>query len=129
MVGVDTQVFHGFVRCGAGGAITGVGNALPKEVLRRVEMCEQAAAETQPRVDWLPNSTMHSPVLATFDEGPDLVLYYKHLMSWKVVPNTSISSTPTDQLAPSQKAFLEAQWKLFRDWWDSWDGKDWRPDA
>ncbi|MEZ6135633.1 MAG: dihydrodipicolinate synthase family protein [Pirellulaceae bacterium] len=30
MVGVDTQVFHGFVRCGAGGAITGVGNALPR---------------------------------------------------------------------------------------------------
>ena len=30
MVGVDTQVVHGFVRCGAKGAITGVGNALPK---------------------------------------------------------------------------------------------------
>ena len=29
MVGVDTQVFHGYVRCGAAGAITGVGNALP----------------------------------------------------------------------------------------------------
>ena len=28
MVGVDTQVYHGFVHCGAGGAITGVGNAL-----------------------------------------------------------------------------------------------------
>lgn len=34
MVGVDTQVFHGFIHCGAGGAITGVGNALPREVLR-----------------------------------------------------------------------------------------------
>ena len=30
MVGVDTQVFHGFVRCGAVGAITGVGNALKR---------------------------------------------------------------------------------------------------
>ena len=44
MVGVDTQVYHGFVNCGAKGAITGVGNALPKETLRYVELCEQAAA-------------------------------------------------------------------------------------
>ena len=32
MVGVDTQVVHGFVRCGATGAITGIGNALPGPV-------------------------------------------------------------------------------------------------
>ena len=38
MVGVDTQVFHGFVRCGAVGAITGVGNALPRPVLRLVAL-------------------------------------------------------------------------------------------
>jgi len=44
MVGVDTQVFHGFVRCGAVGAITGIGNALPKPVLRLISLCEQAAA-------------------------------------------------------------------------------------
>ena len=43
LVGVDTQVFHGYVRCGAAGAITGVGNALPVEVLRLVELCEKAA--------------------------------------------------------------------------------------
>jgi 4-hydroxy-tetrahydrodipicolinate synthase len=43
MVGVDTGVFHGFVNCGAGGAITGVGNALPKEVLHLVALCEKAA--------------------------------------------------------------------------------------
>ena len=33
LVGVDTQVFHGFVNCGAIGAITGIGNVLPREVL------------------------------------------------------------------------------------------------
>ena len=33
MVGVDTQVLHGFLHCRAGGAITGVGNALPAQVL------------------------------------------------------------------------------------------------
>ena len=43
MVGVDTQVVHGYVRCGAGGAITGVGNALPTEVLHLVKLCERAA--------------------------------------------------------------------------------------
>jgi 4-hydroxy-tetrahydrodipicolinate synthase len=34
MVGVDTQVGHGFIRCGAVGAITGIGNCLPREVSR-----------------------------------------------------------------------------------------------
>ena len=34
MVGVDTEVFHGFVNCGACGAITGIGNVFPREVLR-----------------------------------------------------------------------------------------------
>ena len=43
MVGVDTEVFHGFVNCGACGAITGIGNVLPREVLRLVELCERAA--------------------------------------------------------------------------------------
>jgi len=33
MAGVDTQVYHGFINCGATGAITGIGNCLPKEVL------------------------------------------------------------------------------------------------
>ena len=42
MVGVDTQVFHGFVNCGAVGAITGVGNALPKPTLRLIELCQEA---------------------------------------------------------------------------------------
>src|SRR5689334_4000123 len=80
MVGVDTQVFHGFVRCGAVGAITGVGNALPKPVLRLIELCEQAACgDVQARrlAEELDNALR---VLSTFDEGPDLVLYYKQLM-------------------------------------------------
>ncbi len=43
MVGVDTQVVHGFVNCGATGAITGIGNVLPREVLHLVSLCERAA--------------------------------------------------------------------------------------
>jgi 4-hydroxy-tetrahydrodipicolinate synthase len=38
MVGVDTQVVHGFVNCGAVGAITGIGNALPAEVMHLVAL-------------------------------------------------------------------------------------------
>ncbi len=43
MAGVDTQVMHGFVNCGATGAITGIGNVLPREVLQLVELSKQAA--------------------------------------------------------------------------------------
>ncbi len=43
MVGVDTEVFHGYVNCGATGAITGIGNVLPKEVLHLAALCEKAA--------------------------------------------------------------------------------------
>ncbi len=44
MVGVDTAVFHGFVNCGASGAITGIGCVLPKEVLHLLALCRAAAA-------------------------------------------------------------------------------------
>ena len=44
MVGVDTQVCHGFIRCGAVGAITGIGNCLPREVLHLIALCKLAAA-------------------------------------------------------------------------------------
>ncbi len=80
MVGVDTQVFHGYVRCGAVGAITGVGNCLPTPVLRLLELCQQAAngdAEARRLAREL-NAALE--VLSTFDEGPDLVLYYKYLL-------------------------------------------------
>ena len=80
MVGVDTQVFHGFVNCGAVGAITGVGNALPKQVLRLIELCREAAeGNVESRRLALELDSAMS-VLSKFDEGPDLVLYYKELM-------------------------------------------------
>lgn len=122
MVGVDTQVFHGYVNCGARGAITGVGNALPTEVLRLVELCKQAAAgdATARRLALELEEAMH--VLSTFDEGPDLVLYYKHLMVLEGHSKYEHQLYQTDQLSPSQKSFIEAQWRLFRDWWASWSG-------
>lgn len=122
MVGVDTQVYHGFVRCGAAGAITGVGNALPNEVLRLVELCEQAASGDAyaRKLAWELNEAL--TVLSTFDEGPDLVLYYKYLMVLEGHPEYEHHFNATDALSPSQRQFLKSQWELFRNWWTDWPG-------
>jgi 4-hydroxy-tetrahydrodipicolinate synthase len=122
MVGVDTQVFHGFVRCGAVGAITGVGNALPRQVLRLIELCQQAAAgdvEARRLARELDDALS---VLSTFDEGPDLVLYYKRLMVLEGHPEYERHFNPSDALSPSQREFLQAQWQLFKRWWSEWPG-------
>ncbi|MFN5392377.1 MAG: dihydrodipicolinate synthase family protein [Planctomycetota bacterium] len=122
MVGVDTQVFHGFVRCGAVGAITGVGNALPRQVLRLIELCTKAAAgcvESRRLAQELDSAIA---VLSKYDEGPDLVLYYKHLMVLEGNPEYANHFNPSDALSPSQKAFLEEQWKQFKAWWSKWPG-------
>ena len=123
MVGVDTQVFHGMVRCGAVGAITGVGNALPKQVLRLLELCTQAAAGDGQARKLAAELNDAMAVLSTYDEGPDLVLYYKHLMVLEGNPEYEYHFNSYDALSTSQKAFLEQQWTQFRTWWDSWAGK------
>lgn len=123
MVGVDTQVYHGYVHCGAAGAITGVGNALPREVLRLIALCEKAAtgcAESRRLAQELSEALT---VLSTFDEGPDLVLYYKSLMVLEGNPEYSRHFNPEDALSPSQQEFLHSQWRLFRQWWSQWPGK------
>ena len=123
MVGVDTQVYHGFIRCGAVGAITGVGNALPKEVLRMVELCQKAASGDSEARRLAAELDEAMTVLATYDEGPDLVLYYKHLMVLEGNSEYKHHFNTSDALSSSQKAFLEEQWNTFRNWWESWSGK------
>lgn len=122
MVGVDTQVFHGFVNCGAVGAITGVGNALPREVLRLIELCRAAASGDAGarRLAAELDSALH--VLSTYDEGPDLVLYYKELMVLEGHEAYRNHIHPADRLGESQRGYLHAQWRQFRDWWNSWEG-------
>jgi 4-hydroxy-tetrahydrodipicolinate synthase len=122
MIGVDTQVVHGFVRCGAGGAITGVGNALPREILRLVELCSQAAEGGHEAYRLATELDEALSVLSSYDEGPDLVLYYKHLMVLEGNPEYAHQINPGDQLSASQKAQLEDQWRQFRQWWSSWPG-------
>jgi 4-hydroxy-tetrahydrodipicolinate synthase len=122
MVGVDTQVFHGFVRCGAVGAITGIGNALPGPVLRLVELCTRAAAGDVEARRLALELEEALRVLSTFDEGPDLVLHYKWLMVLEGHGAYEHHINPSDALSPTQRAFTEAQWRLFRDWWGGWRG-------
>lgn len=123
MVGVDTQVVHGFVHCGAGGAITGIGNALPKEALRLVDLCQHAATGEAESLRLAQELDAALRVLSTFDEGPDLVLYYKHLMVLEGNAEYQHQIHRSDTLSPQQKAFLESQWRQFRRWWEDWPGK------
>lgn len=120
MVGVDTMVVHGFVNCGAKGAITGVGNALPREVLHLVALSEAAAAgDATARVKAMElDEAMR--VLATYDAGPDLTLYYKHLMVLEGHKEYALHLNPSDALSPAQKGHLEFAWKQFRAWYANW---------
>jgi len=124
LVGVDTQVFHGFVRCGAAGAITGVGNCLPSEVLTLVDLCRRAAAgdPEATRLAHELDDALH--VLSTFDEGPDLVLYYKHLAVLMGDDAYSRPVDPSDALSASQRRFIEAQLRRFQGWWRAWPGSE-----
>lgn len=124
MAGVDTQVFHGFVNCGAVGAITGIGNCIPEQVLKLVSLCQAAAqgnVEARRYAKELDNALI---VLSTFDEGPDLVLFYKYLLVLTGDEEYRLHFNESDKLSPSQQGFVEAQLKLFLDWWGQWPGKD-----
>ena len=120
MVGVDTTVFHGYVNCGAGGAITGIGNALPKEVLHLVSLCEKAAkGDVKARARALELESALG-VLSSFDEGPDLVLFYKHLLVLNGEPEYMLHFNETDALDDSQRNYVEAQYSLFKSWYANW---------
>lgn len=69
MVGIDTQVVHGFVQCGAKGAMTGVGNALPKEVLRLVDLSLLAADGDASALQLANEIVQALAVLSSYDEG------------------------------------------------------------
>ena len=120
MVGVDTQVVHGYVNCGALGAITGVGNALPHEILHFAALCTKAAAgdvDARRRAVELEQALS---VLSSFDEGPDLVLYYKHMMVLKGNPEYRLHFNASDELSASQRRHVETQLALFDAWYASW---------
>lgn len=123
LVGVDSQVCHGYIRCGAVGAITGIGNCLPREVLHLVALCRQAASgdvEARRLARELEDALAE---LSRFDEGPDLVLYYKYLLVLLGDADYTLHLNESDELLPSQRRYAEAQLKLFQQWWAGWPGK------
>ena len=123
LVGVDTQVLHGYVNCGACGAITGIGNVLPHEVLHLIALCKAAAngdAQARSLAKELDDALM---VLSKFDEGPDLVLFYKYLLTLSGEKGYALHFNPEDKLSDSQKDLASTQLELFKAWWDNWPGK------
>jgi 4-hydroxy-tetrahydrodipicolinate synthase len=121
LVGVDTQVVHGIVNCGATGAITGIGNVLPEAVLELFRLARLAAggdaAAHRSAID-LERALMP---LSTYDEGPDLVLYYKYLATLMGHAEFEHSVHAADALSPSQTAFARSQFERFQAWWGRFD--------
>ncbi len=120
MIGVDTTVFHGYVNCGATGAITGIGNVLPKEVLHLCRLSEAAAAGNAEARRQAQELEQALAVLSSFDEGPDLVLFYKHMMVLKGDKEYALHFNESDALSDSQRGYAEAQLKLFDAWYADW---------
>lgn len=120
MVGVDTAVYHGFVNCGATGAITGIGTALPKEVLLLSTLSRKAAqgsAEARVRAQELEEAL---GVLASFDEGPELVLFFKYLLVLNGEDEYRLHFNETDVLNNAQRLYCEQQYSLFKTWFADW---------
>ncbi|QXH34602.1 dihydrodipicolinate synthase family protein [Pseudomonas muyukensis] len=123
MVGVDTQVVHGFVNCNATGAITGIGNALPREVLQLVSLSKRAAKGDAKARRQARELEAALAVLSSFDEGCDLVLYYKHLMVLNGDTEYRLHFNETDALSDAQRNYAEQQYALFRSWYASWSAE------
>jgi 4-hydroxy-tetrahydrodipicolinate synthase len=128
VAGVDTQVFHGVVNCGAVGAITGVGNVFPSEIIHFVSLCRKATVGDDEARKFAKELEEALVVLSTFDEGPDLVLHYKYLLYLKGDSAYEFHFNETDELSPSQKKYTEEQLELFTSWWNAWPGKDYPVD-
>nr|CAD6610065.1 dihydrodipicolinate synthase family protein [Rhizobium sp. Khangiran2] len=120
MIGVDTTVVHGFVNCGAKGAITGIGNVLPKEVLHLCALSRSAAKGDAEARQLALELEAALAVLSSFDEGPDLVLFFKHMMVLKGHPEYTLHFNETDALTDSQRGYVEKQLALFDTWYADW---------
>jgi 1-pyrroline-4-hydroxy-2-carboxylate deaminase len=120
MIGVDTAVYHGYINCNADGAITGIGNVLPREVLHLTALCQAARAGDAEarRLAFELDDAMQ--VLSKVDAGPDLVLYFKHMLVLRGEKVFEMHFNEADALSASQKGFIEAQLKLFDAWYADW---------
>lgn len=124
LAGVDTGVYHGYVNCGAAGTITGIGNALPREVLHLVLLCRKAA-DGDARARRLALELNEAlTVLSSWDEGCDLVLYYKHMMVLQGHQAYQHNLNSDDVLSSSQRSWAERQFAQFKAWYNEWSEQD-----
>ena len=121
VVGVDTQVFHGIVNCGAIGVITGIGNVIPEAVLKLYELSTEASNGSAKSRQLALELNDALKVLSTFDEGPDLVLFYKYLLKLKGEDEYNFNFNESDKLSESQSTFAKKQFKLLNEWWKVWN--------
>ncbi len=125
VVGIDNELIHGAMRCNAVGAVTGVGNVLPEEVMCLWRLC-QAARENGDDEAWRLAEELDRRLLplADYDADPRLVLYYKHLLVLLGETEYLTHRPAGAALNASQKAEAEAQLTLFQRWWENWSGKN-----
>jgi 1-pyrroline-4-hydroxy-2-carboxylate deaminase len=121
LVGVDTQVVHGIVYCGAVGVITGIGNVIPDAVLTMVRLARAAANGDPAALRLAVELERALGPLAEFDEDADLVLFYKHLAVLSGSADYRHHVNPTDALTTSQRRYAAAQFDRFRRWWANWE--------
>ena len=60
-------------------------------------------------------------MLSSFDEGTDLVLFYKYLMTLKGDAEYALHFNESDALSPSQRNFAKAQLEQFEAWYAGWN--------
>ena len=121
VVGVDTKVFHGIVNCGATGVITGIGNVIPEAVINLFDLCIEASEGSVYARRLAIELSDALRVLSGFDEGPDLVLYYKFLLYLRGEKEYVHNFNVFDKLNKSQSEFAVKQFNLFNEWWKNWD--------
>ena len=123
LVGVDTQVVHGYVHCNAAGWITGIGNVLPEESLTLARLAALAADGDAAAYRLARELDAALLPLCRLDTGADLVLYFKHLMVLRGDPAYARPLLADDVLSPAQANHSASQLRRFEKWWSEWEGK------
>jgi 1-pyrroline-4-hydroxy-2-carboxylate deaminase len=91
-------------------------------VLRLVELCQRAAkGNAAARGLALELEGALGP-LSVFDEGVDLVLYFKRLMTLNGHAEYALNLNAFDVLSPSQESLATRRFETYRAWYASWRG-------
>ena len=125
VAGIDNALVHGVLGCGAIGAITGVGNVLPDEVMCLWRLCQAADKQGDPEA-WLLAEELDRRLLplSDYDADPRLVLYYKHLLTLLGESEYQTQRPAEVALGASERNEAQAQLLRFQLWWENWPGKD-----